>query len=234
LLKYLDPESHDTILDLGAAGDYYGEQPFFEDAYPWKENIIGVNIDLNELTSLRTKHKQVALVLADGCCLPFRSKSIDVLFSNAVIEHVGSLRRQRRFAGEIMRISKRWFVTTPNFWFPIETHWKLPFIHFLPEKTQRQIMDSGKRLFVERSPEYSDLTHNVLLRSLRRYFSEHSWHGQGLHLLSTTKLQELFPTSKIKKQRTTFYPEVLLAYCNSSDSVERSGYSEMITKGAAS
>jgi hypothetical protein len=118
---------------------------------------------------------------------------------------VGDLRRQKSFAEEIMRVSERWFITTPNFWFPVETHWKLPLIHFLPEKTQRRIM-SGSESVVEKSFRS--------IGPLRRYFSTHGWHGQGLHLLSAAQLRNLFPDSKIKKQRTTFYPEVLIAYLN--------------------
>ena len=184
-IEYIEPQSGDIILDLGAAGDYYGERPFFEDNYKYKENIIGVNIDINELVSLRRKYKEILIVLADGCYLPFKSESIDIVFSNAVLEHVGDLKRQKKFANEIMRVGKKWYVTTPNFCFPIETHWKLPFIHFIPIKLQRP---------------------------LARYFKTHGWYGDGYYLLSARKLKKLFPTSKIKKQRTTFYPEVLIAY----------------------
>ena len=211
-IECMEPRSDDVILDLGAAGDYYGEQPFFEGNYKWKENIIGVNISVKESVSLRRKYKEIAMVLADGCCLPFKTKSIDVLFSNAVIEHVGDLKRQKEFAGEIMRVSKKWFVVTPNFWFPIETHWKLPFIHFLPKKMQKQIMDSGKKWFAENSSHFYIELPPILQRLLRRYFTRHGWYGQGLHLLSATNLRKLFPTSKVKKQRSTLYPEVLVAY----------------------
>jgi len=139
-IKYMEPQSDDVILDLGVAGDYYGEQPFFEDNYKYKDNIIGVDININELTSLKRKYKDIPLVLADGCYFPFKSTSIDILFSNAVLEHIGDMKRQKKFADEIMRVAKKWFVATPNFWFPIETHWKLPFIHFLPKKLQKEIM----------------------------------------------------------------------------------------------
>jgi len=211
-IEYMEPQSDDVILDLGAAGDYYGEQPFFEDHYEYEHNIIGVNVNINELTSLKSKYKGIPLVLADGCCLPFKNKSIDIIFSNAVLEHVGDLRKQKKFADEIMRIGKKWFVTTPNFWFPIETHWKLPFIHFLPRKLQKRIMDSGKKWFVEiPSKSYLRLP-GTLQRSLTKYFTTHGWYGHGYHLLSARKLKKLFPTSKIEKQRTTYYPEVLIAH----------------------
>lgn len=221
-IECLRPRSDDVILDLGAAGDYCGEQPFFEDNYRWKKNIIGVNVNIDELASLKRKYKEIPLILADGCCLPFKNKSVDILFSNAVIEHVGDLKRQKKFADEIMRVSKKWFVTTPNFWFPIETHWKLPFVHFLPKRVQKQIMDFGKKWFVENSSQFYIKLPRMLQRLFRRYFTGHGFWMEGYHLLNATKLKKLFPTSKIKKQRTTLYPEVLIAHFPAKHELEKS------------
>lgn len=207
-IKHIEPKINDIILDSGAAGDYHGEQPFFEDNYNYKENIIGLNININELRSLRKKYKQIPLLLADGCCLPFKKQSIDIIFSNAILEHVGNIKKQKKYANEIMRVAKKWFITTPNFWFPIETHWKLPFIHFLPRKFQKHIMDAGKKWFVENPPKIP----RIIQKPLKDYFSKHQWYGNGYHLLSVNNLKILFPTSKITKQRTTFYPEVLIVY----------------------
>ena len=50
----------------------------------------------------------------------FRDKEFDVIFSNSVIEHVGSYDAQRRMAQEVMRVGERYFVQTPNRFFPIE------------------------------------------------------------------------------------------------------------------
>jgi hypothetical protein len=53
--------------------------------------------------------------------------------SNAVIEHVGGTERQAAFVREAVRVGGRVFVTTPNRWFPVEDHTRLPFVHRLPE-----------------------------------------------------------------------------------------------------
>ena len=217
----MKPKGYDVILDLGAAGDYYGEQPFFEDNYKYKDNVIGVNVNINELTSLNKKYKEIPLVLGDGCYLPFKDKAIDILFSNAVLEHAGDKKRQKKFAHEVMRVAKKWFVTTPNFWFPIETHWKLPFIHFLPRKTQKQIMDFGRKWFVENPSQFYIRLPRTLQSLLRRYFTRHGWYGQGYHLLNATNLKKLFPTSKIEKQRTTIYPEVLIAHSPATNELKK-------------
>src|SRR5260370_31026550 len=77
-------------------------------------------------------------VFADGLELPFRDKSFDVVFSNSVIEHVGDPWRQERFAREVARVGVRYFVQTPNRWFPVEHHLLTPLIHFLPRAWPRR------------------------------------------------------------------------------------------------
>ena len=67
-----------------------------------------------------------------GDPLPFRDAEFDVVFSNAVLEHVGSRSAQAAFVRELCRVGKAFFITTPNRWFPIEHHTGLPMLHYLP------------------------------------------------------------------------------------------------------
>ena len=46
----------------------------------------------------------------DACALPFADQAFDVVFSNAVIEHVGDVERQRRFVAEALRVGRRVFI----------------------------------------------------------------------------------------------------------------------------
>jgi hypothetical protein len=59
---------------------------------------------------------------ADGLNLPFEDGSFDLVYSNAVIEHVGLEPEQRRFLDEHARVGRWWIATTPNKTFPIESH----------------------------------------------------------------------------------------------------------------
>jgi SAM-dependent methyltransferase len=61
-------------------------------------------------------------VVADGCHLPFRDRAVDVMISNAVIEHVGGVLDQERFVAEHVRVGRHCIITTPNRWFPVESH----------------------------------------------------------------------------------------------------------------
>ena len=62
----------------------------------------------------------------------FENKEFDIVFSNSVIEHVGSYDEQLQMANEVMRVGKRYFVQTPNLYFPIEPHFVFPLFQFLP------------------------------------------------------------------------------------------------------
>src|SRR6516165_9464029 len=79
-------------------------------------------------------------VAGDGRALPFRDGAFDVVFSNSVIEHVGDEASQRRFAAEVARVGRAYWVQTPNRWFPVEQHLLTPLVHWLPNRWQRRIV----------------------------------------------------------------------------------------------
>jgi len=53
---------------------------------------------------------------------------------------VGDRASQKNFVNEMLRVSKRFFITTPNKAFPIEVHTFLPFIHWLPQNLHQAIL----------------------------------------------------------------------------------------------
>lgn len=61
-------------------------------------------------------------VQGDALDLPFERDEFDLVFSNAVIEHVGKEAEQRLFVTEHARVGRAWMLTTPNRAFPIEAH----------------------------------------------------------------------------------------------------------------
>ena len=65
----------------------------------------------------------------------------DIVLSNATIEHVGSEQNQRKMLDNIIKLSKKVFViSTPNRYYPIDFHTKIPFLHWLPKKYHRKIL----------------------------------------------------------------------------------------------
>ena len=69
-------------------------------------------------------------VVSDGRRLPFADHAFDLVYANAVIEHVGGPADQKRFLDEVDRVGRTWIVTTPNKWFPVEAHYHTLFSHW--------------------------------------------------------------------------------------------------------
>lgn len=176
----------DRVLDIGASGEVFLRYTF-EDVYPYPQRVIAGGYEWGEVASARRHYPQCTYTVFDGCALPFPDKSFDLVFSNAVIEHILGPGRQAQFAREIMRVGKNWFVTTPNYWYPFESHYHLPFIQFLPRRAQR--------------------TYN-------RWLGTHIPKGQvqELALLSARQMHRLFPAGRLARVRVTFWPETLVAY----------------------
>lgn len=103
------------------------------------ENVTSLsNLDCS---SLKTKFKKVKFVIGDARKMKFKTGSFDTVYSSATIEHVGSRLNQIKFIKECYRVAKKnVFITTPNKYYPIEFHTKLPLIHFLPNKIYRKVL----------------------------------------------------------------------------------------------
>ena len=67
--------------------------------------------------------------------------SSDLVVSNATIEHVGGVLNQKKMIQNIIKLTKKIFViTTPNRFYPIELHTKIPLIHWFPKSIYRKIL----------------------------------------------------------------------------------------------
>jgi Methyltransferase domain len=138
-------------------------------------------------------------VAADGCLLPFRDGSFDVVFSNSVIEHVGSVVNQQRFAAEIARVGRYYWVQTPNRNAPFEMHVMLPFVHLLPKRWQFTIIRTFTpwELLARPTEDQKEHFYNHVVQDLR--------------LLDDEELQSLFPGAQIINERVLGLPKSLLA-----------------------
>jgi SAM-dependent methyltransferase len=138
-------------------------------------------------------------VAGDGCALPFGDGSFDVVFSNSVIEHVGTPERQQRFAAEVARVGKRCCVQTPNRWFPAETHLLTPWVHYLPKRWQARL--------VQRWTVWAMLTG---IPGERKHFYIENYLAEVL-LLDRSALQALFPQATVVRERFLSLTKSLMA-----------------------
>jgi SAM-dependent methyltransferase len=142
-LDELQPTAETTVLDVGADELGFGDANgcstlnFFEELYPWPGRITALG--QHDGSGFRARYPEIRYVQGDACALPFADGEFDVVFSNAVIEHVGGRERQRAFVSEALRVARRVFVTTPNRRFPIELHTRLPLVHWLPDRLSHPV-----------------------------------------------------------------------------------------------
>lgn len=154
---------------------------------------------LNIPMSIEEHDREFTWVAGDGCELPFRDQSFDLVFSNSVIEHVGDAARQEAFARETRRVGKRYFVQTPNYWFPVEQHLFMPVLHWLPRRWQRAIVLRFTlwQAIAKPRPDQRDYY-------LRHYLED-------VRLLSAHQLRKMFPGARICRERVLGITKSILA-----------------------
>ena len=107
---------------------------------------------------------------------------------------------QRRFAEEIRRVGKRYWVQTPNRFFLVEQHLLLPVIHLLPHAWQRAI--------VPRWTGWDWLEHPTPDR--REFYLDH--YLNDVRLLGRRQLESLFPDARIMPDRWPGLSKSLVAW----------------------
>lgn len=133
-LEKMHPLPQETILDIGINAVEYSEgDNYLEKHYPHPENITAISQD--DVQSIAKTYPSVSFIRADGKKIPFAENHFDISYSNAVIEHVGNETDQIAFLSEQFRVAKRGYLTTPNKYFPIEVHTRVPLLHLILSKT---------------------------------------------------------------------------------------------------
>jgi predicted SAM-dependent methyltransferase len=128
-----------TLIDIGTSPILEESENMILKKYKWKDRITCLS---NQNCSiLKKKYKNTQFLNGDAKEMRFKNNKFDIVHCSATIEHLGSSRDQLKGLKEMYRISKKYlFITTPNRFFPIEMHTKLPFLHFLPKKIFRKII----------------------------------------------------------------------------------------------
>jgi ubiquinone/menaquinone biosynthesis C-methylase UbiE len=177
------------ILDVG------GTQHFWEAI-----GVAGVAdfaVTLANLCRTKTTYSNLKSVVVDartmGC---FRDKEFDVVFSNSVIEHLGSLSEMQRMATEMRRIGKRYVLQTPNRYFPIEPHFLFPYFQFLPFRIQVFLARRFSLGWYSRFTDKESAEREI--RSIR--------------LLSKNELKKLLPQAEVFEERIFGLTKSLTAY----------------------
>lgn len=177
------PKPGERVLDVGVSvHDGLPGENYFLRRYPFPDQMTGVGI--SDLTPLAARYPEITFVQADGRSMPFADNEFDIIHSNAVVEHVGPRKEQACFVRELVRVARRGVITTPNRWFPLESHVRLPLVHWLPRSAALAVL---------------------------RSFGHSKW---PVWLLSEKEFRALFPADvsvTIESQRLAGWPAVFIA-----------------------
>jgi len=176
------------ILDVGGTESFWqmmgqaGKEEF---------QIILVNTE-----KIETTFPNFRFVQADSRNLSmFSDSEFDIVFSNSVIEHVGGYEEQKKMAGEIMRVGKRYFIQSPNYYFPFEPHFMFPLFQFLPAGIKTFLVANFNMGWYKKSTK-----------------KEAEKIVKSISLLKKKELLMLFPGSCIIKERFLFLTKSFIVY----------------------
>jgi len=123
------PTEQMTILDIGASDEEGPETNMLEQRYPWPASITAAGLGNGLEFGKRYPQSRYVRIEA-GKPLPFPDKAFDIIWSNAVLEHLGGPKERAEFTAEVARVGRGAFIVVPNRWFPIEHHTAIPFLHW--------------------------------------------------------------------------------------------------------
>lgn len=123
--KLLETKETINILDIG------GEIEFWKHL-GWDNNRCTIYLlNLEAVPTIKPSPGFIQIT-GNALALPFEQDEFDLIFSNSVIEHVGSYANQELFAAETKRVCNRYMIQTPSIWFPLEPHSLIPFFQAIP------------------------------------------------------------------------------------------------------
>jgi len=187
-LELYKPDQNCRILDLGGLPHFW--------RVPIEAQVTLLNIHPLEDYQLAYMPPNMTSVVGDGTRLPFNDREFDIVFSNSVIEHVGTWENQKALAHEVHRVGRSHWVQTPAYEFPVEPHYFTPIVHWLPKRVQRRML----RYFT-----VWGLLQRPSRQAVDQYIDE-------LRLLRRAEFQSLFPDSEIWTERFLGLPKSYTAF----------------------
>ncbi len=173
-----------SVVDLGGRPSMWQQLPVRP------RRVVCVNFEAHE-----SPGDWLLTVQGDACDFPAieRLGPFDLAFSNSTIEHVGGHARRVEFANAIRSLASRYWVQTPNRYFPVEPHAVFPAFQFLPIRLRASV---ARRWPLSPLGNDGDLIDEIL----------------SIELLSATDLRFYFPEARIWRERVAGLTKSLSAY----------------------
>lgn len=120
-----------SVLLVGTMGDEHADNAGMVNA-GIIEKSISENYEIKMSINVEPAVTSYPFMIADARDMPFTNDYVDFALANAIIEHVGQEADQLRMVEEMTRVARSWVITTPNKWFPIESHTSAVLVHWFP------------------------------------------------------------------------------------------------------
>lgn len=178
------------ILDVGGRKDYWLNIEL--------ENVTHIsllNYDAKEISDDESPQNGISFSneIGDARSLSkYSDGSIDFIHSNSVIEHVGPWQDMASMASEMRRVGLSGWMQTPSWMFPLEPHFRAPFLHWFGQPLRRSMLSM--------SSYYRKLG-----------VAERRYHIDRINLLTRCEVKALFPTAEIVTERVIF-PKSYIAH----------------------
>lgn len=177
------------ILDVGGTPEYWKNVEFV--------NRQGITVSLLNLHKTEVSNCGFETFTGDVRDMSrFKDREFDVVFSNSVIEHLGKFEDQLKAANEIRRVGKRYFVQTPNYYFPIEPHFLFPMFQFFPERLKTFLVMHFDMGWIPKETEKGKAQEVV----------------RAIRLLTRRELQKLFPGALIYEEKFLGFTKSFVTY----------------------
>lgn len=167
------------ILDVGGTESFWERMSFVDRP--------GVSVMILNIEPMATHRPHFQAVVGDATNMAiFPDGAFDIVFSNSVIEHVGDFEQQRRMANEVQRVGRRYFLQTPNYYFPLEPHFLFPGFQWLPRATRVALIQRFDLGWIKRIPERTqaqqmiDTTRLLRKGELKTLFPRANWYEEKL------------------------------------------------------
>ena len=197
LLKSLLPSASYPlkILDVGGRETIWSREGFCD-----PNRINQFQITILNINKEKTTYSNIISVVGDARNMgEFADGEFDMVFSNSVIEHVGNDDSQMQMANEIKRVGKKYFVQTPNLYFPIEPHFLFPFFQFFPLQIKVWILTHIPIAGISKGVTDQEKVIKIANR---------------VKLISKKELKKLFPEATIFEEKFFGLTKSFVAYIN--------------------
>lgn len=160
------------VVDLGGTFFFWRQ---VENEVPDNFRITLLNL---EPPPKPLRHPKFEFRQADLRDPDFSFECYDLIFSNSLIEHLGSREAMAVFAEKVKGSGKPYAIQTPSFWFPLEPHSRVVGFQFLPRTIRAWMIWKLRIKYFPRAETFegcknvSDSTIMLTRRDLKDLFPE--------------------------------------------------------------